>query len=1710
MGARSYFADALPVLAARSKLAAISRLGFANAPLRRHLAEVFARPYGDTGSFLADPTFEAVFGWRNASESMAELEGTLLSPELVRAMDAPPPDFIKDYRFARNQQPYTHQVEAWKILGKDTAQSLIVASGTGSGKTECFLVPILNQLIRQRAVQRKQLVGVKALFLYPLNALISSQRERLRAWTHGFGEEIRFCLYNGNTPERPERAAVQRESPSEVLDRTSLRATPPPMLITNASMLEYMLVRNADAPILKHSQGTLEWVVLDEAHTYVGSQAAEMALLIRRVLLAFGVVPEQVRFVATSATIGDPNGHAGQALRKFLSDVGGIPLERVHLISGERRVPPMEKPNVPAQSSSLSELEGIELESELSPKRYAALVESGEARRIRALFVGDPKKPPVARLSEVCSTLFGHAQGYSREQQHEALRWLDLLSGTRSAVDAESGSGEVFLPLRAHLFHETLSGIWACADTNCTGTKGSELDVPEWPFGEVYFEPRKHCECGSPVYDLVSCGDCGSVHLLGGIDQRECISHFQPSSALDEFELEIESGNEHDDDVSQSDDGPTKGRQDRILIVNRNLEGTEERHIDRETRCITNPNDGSLRLWLQESDGFTVCPVCEGKATQREPLLLPSRIGAPFLLGGVLPTLLEYAPDGEKPDNHPCRGRRLLTFNDSRQGTARIAAKLQQDAERNRVRGLIYHLTLQSGQEQSIHQASEVRKRIREIEGAITPALPEAARSFFDRELISLQAKLEQLTTPVSITFEDLAQLLANQGRDFEYMLKHYRRHASSAFGNASGPVELAKMFLVREFGRRPKRLNNLESMGLVAVHYPGLDGVNDVPQVVKQVAKFDEINWQAFLKTCLDFYVRANGALQISPSWRNWLGIPFPQRQLVPWNQSNVARNQLRWPQVRRSGLKSTLVRLLAHLLKADITQSKGEDEVDAILQAAWDALCQRGLLQLGSDGRVLTLDRLAFVPMSQGWVCPVTRRILDATVKGATPYLPRVTTRVTASCEFIKIPLYEEAFSNTSDDMERIRRGREWLARNKDLENFREQGLWSDLNDRTIELTPYFATAEHSAQQDSRTLAQYEKEFKSGDLNLLSCSTTMEMGIDIGGVSMVAMNNVPPHPANYLQRAGRAGRRREPRSLVMTLCKSNPHDQSVFQYSRWAFDIPLPAPTVSLDSAIIVQRHIHSLLLSRFLAKATSINPSEQTRLTCEAFFLGELPPANDFLNWCRSTSAKESSKLIKELSQLVRHSVLDRCSPTELLEKAAVEMDAIANAWRSEWQILKAEEEEVRSTAGAKSPVFKAVSVHLKRLAGEYLLRELATRGYLPAYGFPTHIAAFDNFTIGQFLSERLQSDGREDNRFRRRELASRDLTTALREYAPGSEVVIDGLVYRSAGLTLNWHVPAQNHEVREIQNIRWAWRCHQCGTSGSSHSFEAAKVCSECDAVIDLANTCEFLIPAGFAVDFYREPTNDVNTQHFVPVEVPWITASGEWTPLPKPDSGRLRVSPRGHVFHQSRGINGTGYAICLECGRAEPMQEDGSRPVVFRQDHKKLRRSKEDGVFCGGSHDAWKVKERIVLGHETWTDVLEIQLRGNDGRWLNDAVAARTIAVVLRDALAQLLGVQSNELGCDVKQAKQDTGERCYSLLVFDRYAAGYSSSAARFTDTLFHVGRKRLLCPKECDSACPHCILDFDQRFAADNLDRHLALGFLDEEWIRRYDDRHV
>jgi len=240
MPTNKHYSNLITQTARRSVEATTSILGITDKHLRKHLRQELDK---DGLGLLADPVFESTFPWETGDQRMDSLSGNLLNASLIEAMNK-----AGEHRFGKDWFPFKHQLKSWSTVLEDK-KSLVVTSGTGSGKTECFMVPILNDLAQEYEDSQSALIGVRALFIYPLNALINSQRERLLSWTKAYGDGLRFCLYNGNTKDK--KHPDLHKYPNEVLTRKVMRESPAPMLVTNTTMLEYMLVRQIDDPIIK-------------------------------------------------------------------------------------------------------------------------------------------------------------------------------------------------------------------------------------------------------------------------------------------------------------------------------------------------------------------------------------------------------------------------------------------------------------------------------------------------------------------------------------------------------------------------------------------------------------------------------------------------------------------------------------------------------------------------------------------------------------------------------------------------------------------------------------------------------------------------------------------------------------------------------------------------------------------------------------------------------------------------------------------------------------------------------------------------------------------------------------------------------------------------------------------------------------------------------------------------------------------------------------------------------------------------------------------------------------------------------------------------------------------------------------------------------------------------------------------------------------------
>jgi DEAD/DEAH box helicase domain-containing protein len=904
----------------------------------------------------------------------------------------------------------------------------------------------------------------------------------------------------------------------------------------------------------------------------------------------------------------------------------------------------------------------------------------------------------------------------------------------------------------------------------------------------------------------------------------------------------------------------------------------------------------------------------------------------------------------------------------------------------------------------------------------------------------------------------------------------------------------LARLCLMREFFSRPRRQVSLENIGLLELVYPELEKVA-VPAVFKQRGITKE-SWLDLLHVTIDFHIRNGKSVVIARDVLRWLGYPgVPSLQLPP-DGSKTDRNQRFWPNANSSwALNSRLVRLLMYAFQMSLDNSHHKAQLNEMLIAIWNGI--RPILSQTENGFNLQLDKVAHIrQVKKAWICPMTQRVLSRTFKGITPYLSKLATDELAICQAIEMPAPSKnmLFGSSSVDLEN------WLKTDIDVLSLRAKGAWINVSDRIARFSPYILAQEHSAQIDGHNLTIREDKFKQGKINLLSCSTTMEMGVDIGKLTAVAMNNVPPHPANFLQRSGRAGRRNETAALSFTLCKATPHGEAVFNNPLWPFTTKLAMPKVDLKSTSIVQRHINALILATFLAdkypnKVFSLNIGwflEQREEQSTVY--------DQFSSWCKDFLKVENHHLYKGIVSLTRRSILFGISVQLLIKRTLETIDYIAEKWKKDFTILEEQLIFLKTSQGDSKPE-QAVNIQLKRLKGEYLLGALASEGFLPGYGFPTDVVPLVTTTIEDL--QRQSREGREDNRSKRAGYPSRNLSVALRDYAPGTDTVLDGRVYRCSGITLNWQLPASLNAAPEIQSLRWVWRCNKCGCNGTK--LTRPERCLDCGESEKLTRH-RYIQPSGFAVDLRLQPHNNVSIPTYMPFNDPLITMEDAvWMNLASASFGRYRTTSMGYIFHHSAGLHGNGYSLCLRCGRAESQLAEDRRSVILT-DHKRLRGGKSDDkeLACPGNYESWAIIDGIHLGASYLTHVFELQLQDQNTGGLVSRATAYSISVALRVALCSLLGIEESEIGCSALASVDKYGRTGYSICLYDTATngAGYVIQAPALIDALFLLARSALDCVKECDSACQACILTYDTQHHLKELNRHSALTVLSEKLI--------
>lgn len=1617
---------------------------------------------------FAEPVFQSTFPWEGSRREFGELTN-IFSGEFLSGLNAIQNE---DYRFPSDRHPYLHQELSWNALLNEN-KSIVVTSGTGSGKTECFMMPVLQDLL-----DNKETDAIQAIFLYPLNALIGSQKKRMSAWCKALGN-IRYAVYNGKTPEDANRNAQVEKFP-EILSRTEIRNQPPQVLFTNPTMLEYMMVRERDQSMINSSQGKLRWILLDEAHTFTGSAAAEIALLIRRVLDAFGVTSDQVRFAATSATIGDTDdAETVGRLKSFMSQLTGQTEDKIEIINGRRILSDINVDVLPVQ------LNGTPINSQ-------------EVLSLRSLL--------ASSSAMSCSEISG------MQDIELGLKIIDELSNPINGLMSDGTTGAI-LPTRGHFFARSMSGAFVCLNPACEVHKNQQTFFRDANIlGTLSTNVTTKCSCESPMFELIRCGRCGEFLATGEVNNQDATyraSKTDPNESIFDVENEpIDDENEHEQNQHGNVPHWQKVvfaiRSERLHPDDSALIGIQ-RVLDEDLYQVV---EGDPNGHLGYIPSNPVCPCCKANSKYFRHL----RFSSGFFNRVLSSTLLEQAPVMPNNSNLIWDGRKYIAFTDSRQGTAKSALAQNIDTERIWIQSRVLHY-LSSIRTENIHPLSPEERQQLEVYRTIP--------NIFKLQINELEGRENAQENPDNIPIQPvLWEVLYRQFKQ-DSLIANELLVLGKAIININplrqANVELItgkheeylEWLLMDQFSRRPKNANSPENLGFVRCVYPSLLQCDAPPEFLALNPTLTITHWRDFLKICIDYYLRDNLFVDIPDDvFRFRTSSYFYKKKIHPsdFQVPDGSRKYYRWPSFDNRGSFNRMVLLLCKAAQWNNQNDIGNTEIDIIndlLQVAWRDLIQAGILRGNNhDGYAIKLNQsMAFEVLKEAWVCPVTNVPLDITFMGLSP---RITGRLSEET-FERFQILHDAhilypcfpFANRIDN----------LGTKQDVENntilnwielrlqhIKDKGLWTNI---------------HSAQQDSRNLEKIEERFEKGELNILSCSTTMEMGVDIGGISEVVMNNVPPSPANYLQRSGRAGRRNETKSLTLTFCGPNPIGRNVMEKPKWPLSHNVVMPKVRFESPNIVQRHINSYLFSKFVT--TRIRNQQGISITGKIdFFFGSsneiveeyIPNTtySEFYEYLIELYNNPIIKISNGINKLKTGTVLSRKINSVIILDC---LNGIKHVNRIYLDQLNEINDSIINLQVLgfidNSPAIK--SLHFKRgsLSGKPLLGYLAEKLFLPNANMPTGVVEFDISNI-KSIQSRLNNPRRNNDEITQEdnsnysissENPSFHLARALAEYAPGRHIVLNQFCYTSDGIQLKSRWTEQN--MLRIQ------KCTNGHTSLSMFNHENC----DCGAPFisvhhgNGKNYTEAIEPAGFSVDIRSEPTRVIDNDQLSIVDTELINVA-DWGVNTNVFKLESRTSlTDSEIMYYNNG-NGFGYAVCIHCGKAEKeygLREAGDGKL---SPHKRLRggRNENNEEHCTGTNDnAFGIRRNTLLIGRLQTDFVELRFH-DVNVYINDKDTVRSLGVVFAQALAQCLGINESEISYGVKNYH---GYHTVYLYDTAKGGAGYSNQFNYYIEEVLQTARERLsLC--DCTKACTKCLINRSSQWHLEELDKFKALAWLNLE----------
>ncbi len=1602
---------------------------------------------------------------------------------------------------ATHQTLRAHQERAIRaIVAGDTT---LVSTGTGSGKTEAFLYPIISRCLQLE--QQGVAPGVVAVLVYPMNALAEDQLERLRGLLAGRG--VPFGMYVGKTPEtESDVTGVRMASPStnsayqeqlkqmraagdvrtlrpaeERCSRAIMRSENgrPRILLTNVKQLELLLTRGKDVEIF--ADAPLEFLVFDEAHTFRGAQGAETATLIRRLRTFCGRDAAEVRHVATSATMADPRGGDGAAIA-FARRFFGVSGERVTVVrEAHDELPWNEKRGKPAGPPS----DPAAVLSALLRAVDAPDGEVADAISIPLTELGGARLPQVDWQDALASQLASNELVYQLAALlHRPLSLQDLEAKLSMAVAREVPQAEILCwlalgaatardghdPVLRPIVHTFVRGVGGAVVT-FSGPDGAprlwlagedaELALKDrysrfalhtcTTCGQHYHEAwvqdfhAEHGAKGGPSGGNKVDDACVWPHLPGphGGTRVMLVDRLVVSSDEDDAVIDAVIEATGEDDPSHGDDLPSAATMDDAGP--REPDGANPqlpRGHDFQHRRLVPVFACSHCGSLQDSaaDSCAECNV-------QHALVPLQAVRTKQELPGQLHACVACQAIGRRPGGgryrEPARPVRAVSVSDVHV----LAQSILKLSERKRL------LVFADNRQDAAFQAGWMRDH---------------ARRFRLRALIA-----DQLSgAPVAIG--DLVHRICDVVNADESLSRGLLTEVWQVASKDESPEKHTKeveyylrIQVLRELAVGTKQRLGLEAWGRLRVDYRGVD---PTLAFIQRWAPVLDVAPEALcegIKALLDHMRRSRLVRDPTKLFE------------THWNDGD---NEIQRGYVApfAGGPRGVKLRRDAHDLPVRATQWLGsratqvsmavaawgvaEDDIEGFLTELWDVLVALKVLApttlygwkrpLRGGGNVLQLDSAAMTLVGHvgRFRCQKCRR---TTIRQGP----------TARCMAWRCggALVAETVSDDDFDLRVL------------------DGSY-----------PMIRVEEHSAQVPHERRERAENRFK-GDgetLNTLVCTPTLELGVDIGSLDAILMRNVPPTAANYWQRAGRAGRRHR-MAVDITYAQATGFDQAYFRAPEKLLAGRVEPPRFNLGNAVMIRKHVHATVLTTLLGVARAADAAvaaeiqDVMRRAFPPTLAGYLFDGSGHVR-PQAYDAAELAALIGTHREAVVYAVAKAFTATWPAEDAdsvtpevlARVVDGVADSLQDVIQRFKRRLDwalsELRKLAdltqrqGDLDPEDQAHERRCRRVVARFkgstkrgrggaqggpddaeTMGALAREGFLPGYGLES------GSILGQAEPPRFTWDLDDFD-------LPRPPTLALREYVPGNAIYANGLRFIPRRFQLRADAALRYRVLPDVQVVIEAGKDVGVAKLGHGQSSEL-RVIPVCDVTLPSQSQISddeefrFQMPSSiYGTD--RGYHRGGDRWHWAGFDIRFRRGIS----LRLVNVGPRRETEQGKL----------GFPLCLACGQSLSPFASGAARKKFDASH--LERCKHQVEPTGFYAD------------------VEV-----DALSLHDVADARvgiSVAEAMRMGAARVLDMEVEDLQLLVLGHADGSGS---DILLYDPMPGGsglLQQLLERWVEVRDAIVPVLEACPGGCETSCIDCMQTFRNRYYHESLDRKLAV----------------